>query len=271
MKLTILGSAGCMPTPRPLCQCSLCKKARKLGEPYKRNCSSMFFNDINALFDCPEDIADSLNSRNIKKVDHLFLTHWHPDHTFGLRLISEAYFDFITGKCKKQIVLHLPKRVFNYLKKYYPSLLYHIDVLKTIKVKFIEHNTSVKINNAKITAIGFTGKKSHTFGYLIESNKKRVFYSPCDTLEFDSIENNSELKYLDLLITECGIFSYKEYSGEISFLDLIKRINISKPKRTILTHIEELELKKHGWDMLEKLEKKHKNLKFAYDGMDVNV
>ena len=85
MKLTILGSGGAMPTPRPYCQCAICKKARKFGEPFKRNSSSIFINEINTVIDCGEDIADSLNRRNVKKVDNLFITHSHPDHTFGLR------------------------------------------------------------------------------------------------------------------------------------------------------------------------------------------
>ena len=83
MELIILGSGGAIPTPRPFCQCIICKKARKLGEPYKRNSSSLFIQDINTVIDCGEDISDSLNRRDVKKIDNLFITHWHPDHTFG--------------------------------------------------------------------------------------------------------------------------------------------------------------------------------------------
>ena len=33
MKLTILGSGGCMVIPKPLCDCHVCKEAREKGVP----------------------------------------------------------------------------------------------------------------------------------------------------------------------------------------------------------------------------------------------
>lgn len=132
MKLLFLGTGGAMPTPRPFCQCETCKKARTIGAPYKRNSSSLFIKDINTVIDCGEDIASSLNRENIKEVDNLFITHWHPDHTFGLRAIIEANFNFRTNKPNHVINLYIPKNslcaffivlyinsIFNFLIKEY--------------------------------------------------------------------------------------------------------------------------------------------------------
>lgn len=47
---------------------------------------------------------------------------------------------------------------------------------------------------------------------------------------------------MDVLITECGIFSYEKVKSEISFPKLMENLKIYSPKRTILTHIEEIEL-----------------------------
>jgi phosphoribosyl 1,2-cyclic phosphate phosphodiesterase len=101
VKLTITGSGGATPTPKTFCRCSVCRKARAEGEPYKRNSSSLFVEDVFALVDCGEDIGDSLSRRNILRVDSLFITHWHPDHTFGLRPLLEAYYDMRDNKPKK--------------------------------------------------------------------------------------------------------------------------------------------------------------------------
>ena len=229
MKLTVVGSGGAISTPRPFCQCPTCEKARKEGEPYKRNSSSLFIKDIFTLIDCGEDIGDSLNRRTIKRVDNLFITHWHPDHTYGLRPLMEAHFNFFRGKPEKSVKVYLPKKVLEDLKQHYPSISYFVDGLRVATLGEIEDGKSVRFGNIKVTAVGFKGKDSSTFAYLLEEKNKRVLYAPCDTRNFEQKVFN-----LDLLITECGLFSYEKTKSEISFPDMMKRIKLLKPKRKSL-------------------------------------
>jgi phosphoribosyl 1,2-cyclic phosphate phosphodiesterase len=49
----------------------------------------MFIHDHKILFDTPEDIAFELENAGIGQVEHLFYTHWHPDHLFGARVIEQ--------------------------------------------------------------------------------------------------------------------------------------------------------------------------------------
>jgi len=268
MKLTIVGSGGATPTPRPFCQCSTCKKARKEGEPYRRNSSSLYANDIFTLIDCPEDIGDSLNRRGIKRVDNLFLTHWHPDHTFGLRPLLEANFNFIEDKADRQISVYTPSRVLEDLKEHYPSVSHFTDHLKVAKINQIEHNESVQMGRMQIMAIGYTGKSSHAFAYLLEEGKKRALYAPCDTISFEQ-----KIYDLDLLINECGVFSYDKIKCEISFPAVMERIRSLRPKRTVLTHIEEIEVNRWGWEHLDRMKKQYSdiNFRFAYDGMEIQM
>ena len=265
--LTILGSGGATPTPRPFCQCKTCKKARN-NDAYKRNSSSLFINDIKTIIDCGEDIADSLNRRKIKQIDNLFITHWHPDHSFGLRPILEANFNFYTDKPEKAINLYLPKKVYKTLKEKYPSVSFFIDIEKTAKLHLIEDGDKVKIGKVAITVVGYQGEKSDTYAYLIERGGIKTLYSPCDTINFDNYKNFSNL---DLLISECGLFS--NHPSEISFKDCIKRIKEINPKKTILTHIEEVGVKIFGERYLETMKKKYPyvNFEFAYDGMKIKL
>ena len=268
MKLIILGSGGAMSTPRLYCQCEICKKARKLGEPYKRNSSSLFIQDTNTVIDCGEDIADSLNRRDIKEVDNLFITHWHPDHTFGLRPILEANFNFRTNKADKTINVYIPKKVFDTLKQKFPVIEYYFDVQKTGSLHLIEDGDKIKIGNVSITVIGYNGKESEIYAYLIESDGRKVLYAPCDTISFGQYKKFTDL---DLLINECGLFS--DIPSEISFDALMKRLREIKPKRTILTHIEEVEVNIWGEKHFQKMKKQYSDVDFdfAYDGMEINI
>lgn len=266
MKLTILGSGGAMPTPRPFCQCVTCKKARKKGEPYMRNSSSLYVNDAFTLIDCPENIGESLNRRDIKRVDNLFITHWHPDHTFGLRVVLEANYNFRAHRADKTINVYIPKKVYKTLKEKYPIIEYLLNSQKTGKLILIEDGDRITIGKVTITAIGYRGKMSDTYSYLLEEKNKRALYAPCDTISFER-----KIYNLDLLINECGLFS--DMKTEIHFPDLIKRVREFNPRKTIFTHIEEVEINIWGWNYLEKMKKQYLDIdfEFAYDGMKLNI
>ncbi|UCD25985.1 MAG: hypothetical protein JSV75_03480 [Candidatus Bathyarchaeota archaeon] len=45
-----------------------------------------------------------------------------------------------------------------------------------------------------------------------------------------------------------GPFSHEKIKGEITFPAMIERIRLFKPKRTILTHVEEIEMNVWSWD-----------------------
>ena len=79
-------------------------------------------------------------------------------------------------------------------------------------------------------------------------------------IDFNKIEKILGLEFnnLDLLIHENGMFSYKICPKEIAFPVLIDRIIQIQPKKTILTHIEECELRMWGLGYLKKMKKKLK-------------
>jgi len=228
----------------------------------------LFIKDINTVIDCGEDIAYSLNRENVKKVENLFITHWHPDHTFGLRTILEANYNFRTKTVKAIINVYIPIKVYEKLKKYFPVIDNYFDVKKVAKLYLIEDGDKIKFGEYTIEVVGFKGKNSDTYAYLLSQDKKKVLFSPCDTIGFDNYKNH---KGLDLWITECGI-SQEKYT-ELFIGDLIKRVNEIKPKRTIFTHIEEIEQALEKGKYLDNIKKKYSNTKFeySYDGMKIKL
>jgi phosphoribosyl 1,2-cyclic phosphate phosphodiesterase len=264
MQVTILGSAGNIPIPRPLCNCNVCQEARSLKNKHKRCLASLYIDEIRTLIDCPEDIGESLNLNNITEIDNVFLTHWHPDHTFGFRLIVQAYYDFIFDRPKKQIKFYMPKSVYETLKKNYPAIKYFIEEKKMGKLVLIEDKDIINLGEIEIEVVGHDGASSENYAYLIKKADKRILYAPCDTISL-----SKDFFDLDILIHEQGYFS-PEITWEISSSGLIDRLKRWKPKRTILTHISEDEIKRFGWHHFEKFASDF-SLEYAYDGMKVVV
>lgn len=269
MKFKILGSGGAMPVPRPFCQCKLCTLARE-NNKYKRNSCSAFIEDINTLIDCPEDIGDSLNRENIKQVDNLFITHWHPDHTFGLRVILEAIYNFLDRKVEHLINIYIGKKVYKTLEKNFPAIKYYVNTLNVAKINFIEDGDKIRFKDIFLSIVGYNGKKSDWYAFLFEKNGKKLLYSPCDTLHFNKY---SKFKDMDIWVTECGIFSHDKVKTELSFPDLIKRLKELRPKQTFLVHIEEIELNRWSTQFLDELKQKYRavNFEFTYDGRVIQL
>ena len=149
---------------------------------------------------------------------------------------------------------------------------YFYGVQRLAKIRFFEHGKKIRFRGATVTPIGFQGKGSEIFGFLVEAKGKRLFYAPCDTL---NLKEKFIPKNLDMLVTECGLFS-GSLKTEISFEEMLSRIERNKPKKatlTVLTHIEEFEVNLVGTEALKEAEKKFKNLnlRFAFDGMKIKL
>lgn len=82
MEVIILGSGTYSGTPKPLCDCENCSRARKFPA-YRRTRFSLYIPKIKALIDPSPDLHYHLERLN-EKIEHVFITHAHFDHIGGL-------------------------------------------------------------------------------------------------------------------------------------------------------------------------------------------
>src|SRR5215470_13268168 len=115
MRLTILGSGGPLTTPRPGCSCRVCAEARRAGGRSWRGGPGIFVHDARILIDATEDVVPLLNRAGVERVDHLFLTHWHPDHTGGFRVVEQLSYDLERARAGKRIEVWLNRATSNRL------------------------------------------------------------------------------------------------------------------------------------------------------------
>lgn len=282
MELMILGSGGSMPIPKALCQCDVCCQARQKGYPYKRTGPSMFVSDINLLIDTPPQIFESLNNCNIKKIDYLAYTHLDSDHFDGHSVLISLYFDG-TKYCykpKKAITFLVPKKTLQEIQKnttQYGSLYDFYKNNGVIMERVIPE--SVTIDNIKITTIFMEGNKAKAYMYLLESKGKKVLYAPCDTKPFPF--KSKHVYDVDLFITQPGYFEdglrddfvypKDDYTRVelYSFNETLEIVKKIRSKKVLFVHLEEYW--NRSYDDYKKLEKKNKNIIFAYDGMKIHI
>ena len=110
LEITFLGTGTSQGVPiigsnHPVCL-SLDKKDKRL-----RVSVLIQWNDFNIIIDCGPDFRQQMLLNNIKKLDALFFTHEHSDHTAGIDDIRPFYFN------QGDIPIYATKRVINNLSR----------------------------------------------------------------------------------------------------------------------------------------------------------
>lgn len=282
MKFIITGSGGCVCTPKPLCQCNVCVEARKKGYPYKRCGCSLFLDDIYLLVDTPEDIAIAINNADIKRIDNIIYSHWDPDHTLGMRIMEQLRLEWLDyyDKIKPENPINIFARAdvmsdINQIRSKYGSLLDYYEHMGLIKRTIVD--SYIEINDIRISFVPVQKSKSVSV-FVFESNGKKLVYAPCDCVPFpnDNIIQNADMliignTYIGNVLKNGRIITddhplHNELHSMSDIFKIVEKMNI---KNVIVTHIEEDWGKSYS-DYLE-LEKQYTNLKFAYDGMIVEL
>jgi phosphoribosyl 1,2-cyclic phosphate phosphodiesterase len=282
MKFIIIGSGGCVCTPKPLCQCSVCSEARRKGYPYARCGCSLYLEDIGLLIDTPEDISTALNNANIKRIDTIAYSHCDPDHVLGMRVVEQLklewldYFDNIRPENPLKILAH-PEvmKDINAISSKYGSFFAYYQSMGLIEEH--ESETCFVQNDIKLSFVQVPKEKAVTV-FVFESNNKKLIYAPCDCLPFP---DEPILFDADVLILGNTFVGNTLKNGKYitqdhplrkelhSFEDTQDICRKFRAKRLIITHIEE-DWGKSYEDYL-RIEKEYPNVTFAYDGLVITL
>ena len=259
MKLKIIGSGGCVALPKPLCKCRICKEARLKGNPYSRYGCSLFIEDLGMLIDTPEDITQAINFSEIDEINYVLYSHVDPDHTLGMRVFEHIRLNWLEiskGKeCTNPVNVlameHVMEDINSIKFKFGSYLDYYENVRKLIRRKPIESSIIIEASENQPDE-------------YVKPFPNDIIFERADLLIIGNTVVGDELK--DGFILEAD----NPLRKELFTLDEIQNLkNNYSIKNVIITHLEEDWGK--SYDDYTKLEKQYKNIKFAYDGMEIEI
>ena len=216
MKLTILGSGTCV--------------------PYARRGSSGYVVHLphtKLILDCGNGTTWKLGKIGINylEIDHIFITHFHPDHTADLIPFLFATKNPYGSTREKPLHLWGPPgfiSFFSALREAYGEWI----VPEKLEIKEIENN-NLHFDDFNLS----TEKTLHTensVAYRVESEGKSIVYTG-DTDYSESLINFS--KNTDALIIECSMPDGLKSKGHLTPSEVVSIANNSKAKRIIITHL----------------------------------
>ena len=281
MKLKIIGSGGCVSTPRPCCNCRVCAEARQKGFPYARTGCSLYIEDEKILIDTPEDINYGLNNASVDEVKSILYSHTDPDHTMGIRVIEQLRMDWLAnsvgGKNHNPIEIAALPKIIEELREQKTSKGSMLDYYEYCGLISVSSKQNMKKNSLVIDMIPVDNSENVAI-FVIQEAGKKVIYAPCDVKPFPE---NDIFKKADMLIIgntivgdilkdgfvlDAGNPLRKELFVMEEIIELRQKYQI---KDVIITHLEEDWGKSYD-DYLE-LEKCYEGIRFAYDGLEVRL
>jgi len=217
MKLKFLGSADSAGIPVHNCKCSICNKYRLKELKNLSTCAYLEIEDKTILLDA--GIENISNIFDTKKIDAIFLTHFHADHCLGLLRLRHS---------NDKIKCFHPHD-----KKGFADLFKHEH---SISYKKIDAFDTKIIGSVKFTSIPLEHSKN-TYGYLIEyKNIKIAYLTDCSGIPNASMRFLKSVS-LDYAFIDACYDERKKKGNHLNYLQATKILNKLDVNSAFLMHI----------------------------------
>lgn len=284
MRLQFLGTGGSQPIPLPLCDCAICAEAREEGPPYERSGYSLFLHDLDGLIDAPEFVAWNLVRWEIPDLEYLFLSHWHPDHAQGLRVLGmrspekrdgETHVD---AKRRTAPTVVTTRAVYERTCEQVPTLRHFVENLGYADLHCLDEDP-FEIRGIAVDPLPYPledGGPMHATGFLFREGDRTLAVVTDDARYLDEGQLPANL---DAAVFECGHFTHDPAGDRIapddiddlSHEEVLERVRRVDPRRAVLSHVGHHY--RRSYDDLRRRERdpEYDGVTFAYDGLEVEI
>ncbi len=252
--IQILGCGASQGVPTPDGDWGNCRKDKK----NIRTRSSIFLNlnNFKILFDTSPDLRFQLLKNNISKIDYVFYTHIHADHIFGINELRTFYL-----QTKKKINIYSTKECIFFLKKHFKYLFTDNENYPAILQSNIIHKpVTFDKNKIHIEKLNVLHGAVQTVGFKINN---KIAYIP--DVKFIPKTTLKNINRIPILIIDC--FRIKKHNLHVNLEETLDYINLIKPKRVFLTHMN----RDVDYYKLKNKLKQYKNISPCYDGMKIKI
>jgi len=254
LRIQFLGTGSAEGIPAINCDCAHCTRARKEGGRLVKRRNAILFSipGYELLIDTPPDIRASLAQNRVLRIDGIFLTHAHHDHTGGLE-------EFIYWK--KDLDLFVEPGVYEFLRREdwgekLPDVAFHCPFHPGMAVRFDGFFFTPFAVSHPVPCFGLT---------IYEDGHKTVYTS--DTSNRFSNYAYCLMDGADLLIVNTPRFSppHEDHITSVEAVELKEQV---RADRLVLTHCNH---HNQPHDELEAWARELDGVTVAYDGLEIEI
>ena len=255
IRFTILGCGSSLGIPR--IDGFFGKCSSKEIKNYRTRCSALISSkNTNTLIDTSPDLKSQLLKNKISNIDRVIYTHFHADQTHG---INELRVFYLKKRLKIPVYADLVTR--KYLKSTFGFCFKNnIDYPATLKLHTLKKIHSFKDKKSIISIRTIKVKHGNIFSNAFIINKSCAYISDVSEIHFNDLKY---FKNLNFFVIDC--LRIDHHPSHFCLDDVLKLIKLIKPKKTILTNLNN----DLDYNYLKKL--LPNNVFPAYDGMNFLV
>lgn len=268
LELVFLGTSAALQLPSFHCTCDVCEAARKNPKHRRTRASAALLGKETVLIDAGPDMETQLEREAIRKLDRIFLTHWHFDHVWGLAALGEpASIDHWPP-----IDIYLPSQIVTLFNQQLGHMAAEVELHP------VKPGDVIELPDATWEVVK-TKHTDHSVGYIVESSQRVAYFVDAASPPKATLDrlNDLDLLILDATVDELVLCEGEQKWNEFSLPEAVEFWRQVGAERCILTH-----LGCHRWvegsllaglSYEERLdyEKRVNGLTFAYDGMRISI
>ncbi len=256
MKIKLLGTGTSQGVPVIGCQCEVCR-SDNLKDKRLRTAAMIEWDQKRYVFDCGPDFRTQMLREQIDRIDGIFFTHEHADHTAGLDDIRPLYF-----KQARPVPIYALPRVIQDLQKRFDYIFTNENRYPgapRVKIHQLEPYQKINLGDKTLEALPVLHGQLPILAYKIDNIAYITDAKFLPDTTIDVLTNQ-----LDLLIINS--LHQKQHQTHFNLKEALKIIKIINPKQAILTHIS------HHMGLYEEISRQlPARVKLGYDGMLLEI
>ncbi|MFV9484726.1 MBL fold metallo-hydrolase [Christiangramia sp. ASW11-125] len=208
----------------------------------------------NILIDCGPDFRQQMLANNVKKLDAIFYTHEHNDHTAGLDDIRPYFFR------QGDIPIFAHQRVLDSLRRKFDYIFTSEDRYPGAPavIENVVRNEEFQFEGLNVLPVDFKHNKLQVFGYRMGDF---AYLTDIKTITEEEI---AKLKNLKVLVVSA--LRREPHHSHFNLEEALEFVKMVKPERTYFTHISHM-LGFHA----EVEEELPENVHLAYDNLKIEI
>lgn len=202
-----------------------------------RACTSICFETggVRSLIDCGPGVLDNLAKNDLTPgdIDHLFISHFHPDHTLGLPRLLSAMKNGWGGIEERRMSVIGPEgtvRLFDRFESTWAGLTEGVD-LELVEIRGGER---IDLGKFGITAARADHGGGEAVSLRVDGGGASFVYTGDTGFTGGLVELAARA---DLLVSECSYPDEDHPRGHMSLSDVVRLTSLSGASEVVLVHI----------------------------------